>query len=87
MTQAATSYIGRLSGTYDRPFTPESVFELQDDVSPRIVSTITDMNGILPHSMGEALRGRAPDQLAPYEALLRSFSFVELCLGRWLPCV
>ena len=63
--------------TYDRPFTPESVFELQDDVSPRIVSTIADMNGILPHSMGEALRGRAPDQLTPYEALLRSFSYEE----------
>jgi serine/threonine protein kinase len=63
--------------TYDRPFQAEEVFELQDDVAPRIVSTIADMNGILAHSMSEALRSRAPDQLTPYEALLRSFSYWE----------
>jgi TolB-like protein len=61
--------------TYDRPFRPEAAFELQDDVIPRIVSTVADMNGILPHSMGEALRGRNSDDLSPYEALLRSFSY------------
>jgi TolB-like protein/tRNA A-37 threonylcarbamoyl transferase component Bud32/cytochrome c-type biogenesis protein CcmH/NrfG len=63
--------------TYDRPFQAEAVFELQDDVAPRIVSTIADMNGILAHSMSEVLRGRAPDQLTSYEALLRSFSYWE----------
>ncbi|MGA7623365.1 MAG: protein kinase [Candidatus Acidiferrales bacterium] len=63
--------------TYDRPFQAEAVFELQDDVAPRIVSTIADMNGILAHSMSEALRSRTPDQLTPYEALLRSFSYWE----------
>jgi serine/threonine protein kinase len=63
--------------TYDRPFQAKTVFELQDDVAPRIVSTIADMNGILVHSMSEALRRRAPDQLTPYEALLRSFSYWE----------
>jgi TolB-like protein len=61
--------------TYDRRFRPEGIFELQDDVVPPIVSTIADMNGILPHSMSEAVRSRAPDQLTPYEALLRSFSY------------
>jgi TolB-like protein len=63
--------------TYDRPFRPEAIFELQDDVVPRIVSTVADMNGILPHSMGEALRCRSPNELSPYEALLRSFSYYE----------
>jgi serine/threonine protein kinase len=63
--------------TYDRPFQADAVFELQDDVAPRIVSTIADMNGILAHSMSEALRSRAPDQLTPYEAVLRSFSYWE----------
>jgi TolB-like protein len=63
--------------TYDRPFRPEAIFELQDDVVPRIVSTVADMNGILPHSMGEALRCRSPNELSPYEALLRSFRYYE----------
>jgi len=63
--------------SYDRPFRPEAIFELQDEVVPRIVSTVADAYGVLPHSMSEALRGRAPEELSPYEALLRSFSYAE----------
>ena len=63
--------------TYDRPFSPEAVFELQDDLVPRIVSTVADMNGVLPRSMSEAVRSRAPEQLSPYEAVLRSFRYFE----------
>jgi TolB-like protein/Tfp pilus assembly protein PilF len=60
---------------YERSFNSDAVFELQDDLVPRIVSTVADMNGVLPQSMGEALRSRAPEQLSPYEAVLRSFSY------------
>jgi serine/threonine protein kinase len=61
--------------TYDRPFQPESIFALQDDLAPRIVSTVADAHGILPHTLSEALRNRNPDQLSPYEAVLRSFGY------------
>jgi TolB-like protein/Tfp pilus assembly protein PilF len=60
---------------YERSFTPETVFELQDDLVPRIVSTVADMNGVLPRSMSEAVRNRPPEQLSPYEAVLRTFSY------------
>jgi hypothetical protein len=60
--------------TYDRPFCPEAIFDLQDEVVPRIVSTVADTHGVLPHNMSEALRGKSPDQLSPYEALLRGFA-------------
>ena len=63
--------------TYDRSFQSEAVFELQDDVIPRVVSTVADMHGILPRTMSEALRSRTPDQLSPYEAVLRSFGYFE----------
>jgi TolB-like protein/tetratricopeptide (TPR) repeat protein len=63
--------------SYDRAFEPDSVFDLQDELVPRIVSTVADMNGILPRSMGEALRSRPPDQLPPYEAVLRSFAYFQ----------
>ncbi|MFY9530711.1 MAG: protein kinase [Candidatus Acidiferrales bacterium] len=63
--------------TYDRPFRSEAVFELQDEVVFRIVSTVADMHGVLPRSMSEGLRGKAPDQLSPYEALLRSFAHFQ----------
>ena len=53
------------------------VFELQDELVPRIVSTVADMNGVLPRSMSEAVRSRTPEQLSPYEAVLRSFGYFE----------
>jgi serine/threonine protein kinase/tetratricopeptide (TPR) repeat protein len=61
--------------TYDYPFQADAIFETQDDLVPRIVSTIADMNGILPRSMGDAVSSRDPRLLTPYEALLRSFAY------------
>jgi TolB-like protein/Tfp pilus assembly protein PilF len=63
--------------TYNRSFEPDRIFELQDEVVPRIVSTVADLNGILPHTMSAALRSRDPQQLTPYEALLRGFGYYE----------
>jgi TolB-like protein len=63
--------------TYNRSFSSEEVFELQDDLVPRIVSTVADMYGVLPHTMSEALRSKGPDELSPYEAMLRSFGYYE----------
>ena len=60
---------------YERNFRPEAVFELQDELVPRIVSTVADMHGVLPRSMSEALRSRSPEELSPYEALMRSFGY------------
>ena len=62
---------------YERPFSPEAVFELQDDLVPRIVSTVADSSGVLPHSISEMLRKKSPDQLSPYEAVLRYFGYLE----------
>ena len=58
-------------------FRPEAVFELQDELVPRIVSTVADMHGVLPRTMSEALRSRTPEELSPYEAVLRSFGYLE----------
>jgi len=60
--------------TFDRAFRPEEIFALQDELVPRIVSTVADTYGVLPHNMSEALRSRNPEQLTPYEAVLRSFA-------------
>jgi TolB-like protein/tetratricopeptide (TPR) repeat protein len=63
--------------TYTRSFQPETVFEVQDDLAPRIVATVADMHGVLLHSMSEALRERDAAHLGAYEAVLRSFGYVE----------
>src|ERR1700690_3424225 len=62
---------------YERAFSPDSIFELQDDLVPRIVSTVADNNGALPRSMTEAVHSKAPEELSPYEAVLRSFAYFE----------
>jgi serine/threonine protein kinase/tetratricopeptide (TPR) repeat protein len=62
---------------YERTFSPDAVFELQDDLAPRMVSTVADQYGILPRSMSEAVRYKSEDQLTPHEALLRAFSYFE----------
>jgi TolB-like protein/tetratricopeptide (TPR) repeat protein len=61
--------------TYDRTFRPEEIFALQDDLVPRIVATVADPRGVLPRTMGEALRGRDPEEMTPYEAMLRSMAY------------
>ena len=60
--------------TFDRPFRQEDIFALQDELVPRIVSTVADTYGVLPHTMSESLRSRDPGELTPYEAVLRSFA-------------
>ena len=73
---------------YERTFDPESIFELQDELVPRIVSTVADPHGVLLRSLSEAVRNRTPDQLSPYEAVLRSFGYTarltpeELAIAR-----
>jgi TolB-like protein len=62
---------------YDRAFRSAGVFDLLDEVVPRIVSTIADTQGVLPHSMSEATRNRNPEELTPYEAVLRSFAHFQ----------
>jgi pentatricopeptide repeat protein len=62
---------------YERSFSPETIFELQDELVPRIVSTVADQNGVLVHSMSESLRGRSAGEYSAHEAVLRSFGYWE----------
>src|SRR4029077_11595850 len=55
-------------------FSPDAEFDLLDELVPRIVCAVGDPHGVLPHAASETLRSKAPDQLSPYEAVLRSFA-------------
>ena len=63
--------------SYERGFDAEVAFELQDELASRIVSTVADLHGILPRSLSELVRSRSPDELTPYEAVLRNCSYLE----------
>jgi tetratricopeptide (TPR) repeat protein len=73
----ATSGAHLWAETYSHAYDPGALFELQDELVPRIVATVADTRGVLPNTMSEMLRSRAPDQLTPYEALLRSFAYFQ----------
>ena len=62
---------------YERSFSPETIFELQDDLVPRVVSTVADQYGALVHSMSESLRGRSAGRYSAHEAMLRAFGYWE----------
>ncbi len=61
--------------TYERRFDPTKIFEVQDDLVPRIVSTVADWYGVLPKSMSESIRAKSPESFTPYEALLYFFGY------------
>jgi TolB-like protein/Tfp pilus assembly protein PilF len=63
--------------TYERPFDSAATFDLQDDLVPRVVSTVADLDGILPQSMAEALRATPEAALTPHQALLRSLRYFK----------
>jgi adenylate cyclase len=63
--------------SYERGLNLEAAFELQDELASRIVSTVADLHGILPRSLSELVRSRPPEELSPYEAVLRSFSYPQ----------
>ncbi len=62
---------------YERHFNAEALFELQDDLVPRIVATIADPVGVLPRSIGAILRSKPTDQLTASEAVLRYFGYFD----------
>ncbi|CAN5758563.1 hypothetical protein BH20ACI3_BH20ACI3_24840 [soil metagenome] len=63
------------SENYQRAFSSEALFDLQDDLVPKIVSTVADWYGVLPQSMSESVRLKSPEKLSPYEALLHSYGY------------
>ncbi len=63
--------------TYERRFSAENIFELQDELVPRIVSTVADWYGALPQSMSEVVRRKPAEDLTPYEAVLRSYGYYQ----------
>ncbi|HEY1575495.1 MAG TPA: winged helix-turn-helix domain-containing protein [Terracidiphilus sp.] len=63
--------------TYEQPFQPDSLFDLQDYLVPRVVATFADCRGILPRTICNALRSSPPEHFTPSEAVLRSFAYLD----------
>ena len=63
--------------TYDRSLASANVFDLQDDVTSRIVATVAASDGVLVRSMAGAVLDRPVEELTLDELVLRHFAFIQ----------
>jgi TolB-like protein/tRNA A-37 threonylcarbamoyl transferase component Bud32 len=59
--------------TFDRNWQKEKVFELQDEITDRIVGPVADVYGLLARSIFTTTALKAPETLTPHEAVWRFF--------------
>jgi non-specific serine/threonine protein kinase len=61
--------------TFDRQLTSANVFDVQDDLTNRIVAIVADVGGVLVRSMAGTIRDRAAQDLSLDELVLRYFAY------------
>jgi len=61
--------------TYDRDLAGAGIFEVQDDVTDRVVATVADPYGVLVRSMAVAVRDRPVEELSARELALRCSAY------------
>lgn len=59
--------------TIERDWKKEAVFELQDEITDRIVGPVADVYGVLVRALTAEIAQRPPDTLLPHEAVWRFF--------------
>ena len=57
--------------TYDRDLAEADIFEVQDEITDRVVALVADPYGILVRSMAVAVRDRPVEELSAKELALR----------------
>ena len=61
--------------TYDRDLAAAGIFEVQDDITDRVVATVADPYGVLVRSMALAVRDRPVEALSARELALRCSAY------------
>ncbi len=56
---------------FDRELDATDVFEIQDDVTDRIVASIADVNGAVTRALAVTVADKDPKSMTPYEAILQ----------------
>ena len=63
--------------TFDRQLTSSNIFDVQDDLTNRIVATVGDTTGVLVGSMAAVLRDRRVEELTLDELVLRYYAYTH----------
>ena len=61
--------------TFDRELADANTLAVQDELTDRIVATVADPAGVVVRTLAAPTDRRAPEDLTPYEAVLRYFLF------------
>src|ERR1019366_8914096 len=62
---------------YDREISDASTFQVQDDLTDHIVTTVADGYGVLVRSMAAPTRDRKVEELSASELVLRHYAFMQ----------
>ncbi|MGB6847370.1 MAG: protein kinase [Thermoanaerobaculia bacterium] len=69
---------GRLwAEAYDHDLEGSSLFEIQDELTDRVVATIADQQGVLIRAMSASVRDKPVDQLSALEAVFVAFDYLH----------
>jgi len=63
--------------TFDRNLDESAILDLQDEITNRVVATTADPHGVLARSMAMPTAAKPPEELTPYEAVLRFFLYQQ----------
>jgi TolB-like protein len=63
--------------TFDRELTSAGMLAVQDEITDRIVATVADPAGIVVRTLAAPADRKTPDNMTPYEAVLRYFLFQQ----------
>jgi non-specific serine/threonine protein kinase len=81
--RVSTQLLDAASGTqlwaeaYDREISHTSLFEIQDDLTDHIVTTVADGYGVLVRSMAAPTRNKNVEDLSASELVLRYYAFMQ----------
>ncbi len=59
--------------TFDRVWQAEGIFDLQDEITDRIIGAVADVYGVLARAIAATTAKKPPETLTPYEAVWRFF--------------
>lgn len=60
---------------YNRPFDRDTIFDLHDDLTDRVVTAVADPYGALMRDLAAPVVDKAPEDMTPYQALIRHFVY------------
>ncbi len=63
------------SDTYDRDLSAQNIFDVQDDISDHIVAAVGQPYGIIARAGARLSKGKAPQHLDAYDAVLRFYEY------------